>query len=122
LYALIVEDEVLVAEHIERALREIGYRSFDVAFSAAEAVAFAGRRCPDLITADLRLVDGSGIDAVLEICAERPIPVVFITANGGEIGRRLPDAVIVEKPFEMRTLEAAVARAAAAPFRAPPAP
>lgn len=122
MHALIIEDEVLVADCIEQALYPLGYRSFDIAFSAGEAVAAAGRRCPDLITADLRLVDGTGIDAVLEICADRPIPVVFVTGNGTEILSRLPEAVVVDKPFEIRGLEAAVARASAAPFVAPPNP
>lgn len=121
MHALIIEDEVAVADVVEQSLRTLGYRSFDIAFSAGEAVAFAEQRCPDLITADLRLVDGNGVDAVLEICADRPIPVVFISAVGAEIARRLPDAIVVEKPFKLQVVEAAVARAASAPFLAPPA-
>jgi DNA-binding response OmpR family regulator len=121
LHALIIEDEVSVADLIEQALRGTGYRSFDVAFSASEALAAARRRCPDVITADLRLVDGTGVDAVLEICAEQPIPVVFITANAREISNRLPDAIIVEKPFLIGSVEAAVANAVRDPFQSPAA-
>ena len=116
MHALIIEDEVSVADLVEQALREAGYRSFDVAFSASEALEAAGRRCPEIITADLRLVDGTGVDAVLEICADRPIPVVFITASPLEISDRLPDAIIVEKPFMIASVEAAVARAVKSPF------
>ncbi|HET9638408.1 MAG TPA: response regulator [Allosphingosinicella sp.] len=121
LHALIIEDEVQVACLVEEALRGSGYRSFDVAFSASEALEAARRRCPDLITADLRLVDGTGVDAVLEICSENPIPVVFITANPAEISRRIPDAIIVEKPFLISGVEGALAQAVRTPFLSPAA-
>jgi two-component system, response regulator PdtaR len=116
LHALIIDDEVAVVDRIEQALRALGYKTFDIAFSAAEAAASASRQCPDLITVDLRLVDGSGLDAVLQICAEQPIPVVFITTHGGEIVSRLPDAIIVEKPLAAESMKAAVLRAAESPL------
>jgi CheY-like chemotaxis protein len=121
LHALIIEDEVAVADLIEQSLRGAGYGSFDVAFSASEALASAQRRCPDLITADLKLVDGTGVDAVLEICSDQAIPVVFITANAWAISRRIPEAIIVEKPFLVSSVEAALAEAAKAPFLSPSA-
>jgi two-component system, response regulator PdtaR len=120
LHALIIEDEVAVVDQIEQALRALGYKTFDIAFSAAEAAASASRQCPDLITADLRLVDGSGLDAVLAICAEQAIPVVFITAHGGEIVSRLPDAIVIEKPLAAASMKSAVLRAAASPLIARP--
>lgn len=117
MHALVIEDEVAAVERVETALRALGYRSFDVAFSASEAIAFARRRCPDLITADLRLVDGSGIDAVREICSETPIPVIFITSvPAAEILSSIPDAIVVGKPFEPADVEGARVRALASPF------
>lgn len=121
MHALIIEDEVSAVDRIEHALRALGYSSFDIAFSGAEARAAAQARCPDLITADLRLVDGSGVDAVLEICSHMAIPVVFITSHAREISELIPDAVIVEKPFAHDGLERALAQAVNAPFLSPPA-
>ena len=121
MHALIIEDDVSAVDSIEQALRALGYTSFDIAFSGAEARASAHRRCPDLITADLRLVDGSGVEAVLDICSHMAIPVVFITSHPVEIGGLLPDAIIVEKPFERGTLEPALARAVNAPLSSRPA-
>lgn len=122
MHVLIIEDEVEAVDRIEKGLRELGYSSFDVAFSASEARAAAQRRCPDLMTADVRLVDGSGIDAVIEICSDKPIPVVFITAARPEtITATIPDAIILAKPLETDGLESAVARAVAAPFSSPTA-
>jgi len=122
LHALIIEDEVDAVDRLEEALRILGYSSFDVAFSTSEALDSARRRCPDLMTADVRLVDGSGIDAVIEICSDQPIPVVFVTAAPAEaITATIPDAIIVAKPFDMTTIEPAVARAKTAPFSSPAA-
>lgn len=120
MHVLAIEDDVATVDRVEEALRTLGYRTFDIAFSAAEALDSAQRRCPDLITADIRLVDGSGIDAVLEICADRPIPVIFITAAQPEqITAAIPDAIIVAKPFEIDRIKSAVARAVEAPFSSP---
>ena len=122
MHALIIEDEVSTADRVEQALRGLGYLSFDIAFSASEALDSARRRCPDLITADVRLVDGSGIDAVIEICSDQSIPVVFITAAKPEtVSGTIPGAVIVAKPFEVDDIRPAVARAVQAPFSSPPA-
>lgn len=122
MHVLIIEDEVEAVDRIEKGLRDLGYSSFDVAFSASEARAAARRRCPDLMTADVRLVDGSGIDAVIEICSDKPIPVVFITAaRPDDITATIPDAIIVAKPFELESIGPAVARAVAAPFSSPAA-
>ena len=118
MHALIIEDEVLAVEVIEAALRVSGYNSFDVAFSASEAIAAAEIRCPDLITADQKLIDGTGVDAVLEICAEQAIPVLFITANPDLIGRLLPRSVVVAKPFMIDEVRSAVGQAVARPFLA----
>jgi DNA-binding response OmpR family regulator len=60
-HALIIEDQFLIASLIEDELRELDYISFDVVDREQEAVAAAERRCPDLITADDRLTNGSGI-------------------------------------------------------------
>ena len=99
MHALIIEDESLIAMAIEDALRDCGFTSFDVAVSADEAVTLAANRCPDLITADVELRPGCGITAVLTICSEQRIPVLFITGSPGEVRIRMPGHGLVEKPF-----------------------
>jgi DNA-binding response OmpR family regulator len=108
MHALIIEDEAMVALAIEDVLRECGCSSFDVACSVDEAVAAAKGRCPDLITSDVRLAPGCGIDAVEAICAGRPIPVIFITGSPSEVVARRPDNLILHKPFSADRLAAAV--------------
>ena len=110
MHALIIEDEAMIALAIEGILRDCGFVSFDFACSVEEAVAAAERRCPDLITSDVRLAPGSGIDAVESICADKPIPVIFITGTPADVQARLPGQVILHKPFDALRLAEAVRR------------
>ena len=111
MHALIIEDESLIALTIEEALRDCGFSSFDLAVSAEEAVAAATRRCPDLITADVELRPGCGIDAVHSICSEAPIPVLFITGSPLKVRTRMPEHALIEKPFSTDDIRAAIEQA-----------
>ena len=117
MHALIIEDEPLIAMAIEDVLRDCGCSSFDFARSAAAALAAAGRRCPDLITADIRLAPGCGIDAVEAICADKLTPVVFVTGTPADLQARLPGRPFVQKPFDAPRLAAAVRLAISAKDR-----
>jgi CheY-like chemotaxis protein len=114
MHALIIEDEPFIAILIEDHLRRLGYTSFDFAVTETEAVAAALERCPDLITADMRLPQGCGVAAVQTICREAPVPVVFITATGWEVSERMKDAIVVRKPIIAEELASALAAAVAA--------
>ena len=116
MHALIIEDESMIALAIEEALRDWGFTSFDVAVSTEEALAAAIRKCPDLITADVELRPGCGIEAVHSICSEAPIPVLFITGSPMEVRIRMPEHALVEKPFSPDDVAAAIRQA----LREPP--
>ena len=111
MHALIIEQDGWIALMIEDVLRELGYESFTIAESPEAALAAANERCPDLITSDVRLGSGSGVEAVRQICSERPIPVVFVTATPWEVREALAKAVVVAKPFGYAALKDGVARA-----------
>lgn len=108
MHALIIEDESLIALAIEDVLRDCGFTSFDFAASAEEAVVAATGRCPDLITADVKLRPGCGIDAVHSICSERPIPVLFITGSPAEVRMRMPRHALIQKPFRAEDVMAGI--------------
>lgn len=84
---------------IEDSLRQCGFTSFDFAISKDDAIRSARGRCPDLITADVELQPGSGIDAVDEICSGPPIPVVFVTGSPQQVSERMPQHLLLLKPF-----------------------
>ena len=117
MHALIIEDEPLLALAVEEALDELGYVAVDVAATVDQAIAASRRKCPDLIVADHRIIDGTGTEAVLAICSHRTIPVVFVTASASEVRERIPKALIVDKPFSFDELAAAIALAIDQPFR-----
>ncbi|WP_390548120.1 response regulator [Qipengyuania sp. MTN3-11] len=115
--ALIIEDEPLLAFALEDDLRELGYTSFRTATSEKQAIEAARDKCPDLILADHRIIGGTGTHAVLAICADRAISVVFVSASGCEIRERIPEALVVNKPFTFSELQTAVQAAQNQPFR-----
>jgi CheY-like chemotaxis protein len=111
MHALIIEDEFLTALLIEDRLRDLGFTSFAFAMDEDEAAAAASHRCPDLITSDVQLSNGCGIDAVQRICDEKPIPVLYITGTTSLVRDRCPWAVVIEKPFGMSDLREGVKEA-----------
>ncbi len=111
MHALIIEDDYLIGRDIEDALTGLGFTSFSFARSQDAAVAAAATERPDLITADLRLLPGDGVDAVKSIRAERKIPVIFITGFAEDVLERVPNALVVQKPIKPLELNDAVEQA-----------
>ncbi len=101
---------MMIAAAIEYVLRDCGFDSFDVAASASAAVAAATRRCPDLITADVKLAAGDGIEAIHKICPQPSIPVIVITGcPADQVRHQLSEYPVLHKPFSEQTLTYAVA-------------
>lgn len=108
MHALIIEDEPLIAALIEDCLCDLGYTSFAFAERECEAIAAAEEHLPALITADNRLIEGTGVDAVREICASFEVPVIFIGGDPDAIKGVFPNAVVIGKPFRPDELQTAV--------------
>ena len=107
-HALVIEDFPVIAMSIEGELADMGY-SATIAATEAEAVALAEERCPDLIIADLRLAQGSGIDAVRRICGDRPIAVIFMSGDLEEVGgAAIGEAGFLSKPFTSTALRSTI--------------
>ena len=103
-HVLVIEDEALVAMMIEDSLVEHGATSVDVAASEAEAVEAAKVQRPDFITSDVRLLEGTGPEAVAAIVRlYGDIPVLFITASPDECTDCVPEAVM-PKPATPREI------------------
>ena len=70
------------------------------------------RSRPDLIVSGLVFPDGDGIDAVVELGRENPIPSVIVTASGspGYVEKAMEDHVMAYliEPVSAETLEAAI--------------
>lgn len=111
---LIIEDEPLVALHLERLVGDMGHRVSGSATTHAEAVEGARRSPPDLVLADIQLADGSsGLEAVTEILDMFDVPVVFVTAYPERYltGAKAEPTYLVSKPFDAKAIYATVGQA-----------
>jgi PAS domain S-box-containing protein len=79
---LIVEDERVVATHVERSLSDAGYTVTGIAASAAEAASLVDDQRPDVALVDIRLRGKSeGFEIAERLRHERDVPVVYMTAH-----------------------------------------
>ncbi|HWO93171.1 MAG TPA: response regulator, partial [Dehalococcoidia bacterium] len=108
---LVVEDEAVVAEVVERYLRRDGH-DVSVAFDGEAALAAIDRERPDLIVLDVMLPAIDGLEVCRRVRAVSETPIVMLTARGDEIDRLLGLGLgaddYVTKPFSPRELAARV--------------
>lgn len=111
---LVIEDEGLIASHLESIVAEAGHRVVANATTAAQAKILFDREKPDLVLSDVQLADGSsGIDAVDSIAERNDVPVIFITAFPEMLltGERSEPAFLIGKPFRDETVRTAISQA-----------
>jgi len=80
---LIVEDETLIAEDVQKMLLKWGYQVIGIATHGKQAIERAKEERPDLILMDIRIKgDINGVEAAINIEShyQRAVPVIFITA------------------------------------------
>jgi signal transduction histidine kinase/CheY-like chemotaxis protein len=79
---LIVEDERVVATHVERSLQDAGYVVTGIAASCAEARSSVQSSPPDIALVDIRLRGHSeGFEIAERLRVEHDVPVVYMTAH-----------------------------------------
>ena len=104
---LVVEDEPTLATAIAQRLASEGW-SARVAGDGANAVAAARQLRPDLVIMDIMLPVMDGLEATKRIVAERPVPVLILTARDDEsdkvIGLGVGADDYMTTPFSMREL------------------
>lgn len=108
---MVVEDEATIAGAIAARLRSEGF-DVQTAGSGPDGVALCARVAPDLVVLDRMLPGFDGIEACRRIQADRPVPVVFLTAKADEadvlVGLGAGADDYVTKPFSPRELVARV--------------
>jgi DNA-binding NarL/FixJ family response regulator len=79
---LIVEDQVLIAIHLQDLVEEAGHQVSAIAHDTAAAMAAAGRQRPAFAIMDLRLANGSnGLDAAQQLYESFGVRCLFVSAN-----------------------------------------
>jgi response regulator NasT len=77
---LIAEDETIIRLDLRALLEDNGFEVCAEARDGEEAVALARESRPDAVILDLKMPRLDGIEAARRIHAERPIPIVILTA------------------------------------------
>lgn len=108
---LVVEDEAIVAEVVERFLRREGYDTM-VVCDGKQALSAVKRFLPDLIVLDLMLPEIDGLEVCRQVRSHSETPIIMLTARGEEtdkvLGLGLGADDYVTKPFSPRELIARV--------------
>ncbi len=113
LRVLIVEDEELIAMLLAETVEALGHDVCATAATQAAAIVAAELHRPNFMIVDSGLADGCGVDAVEAILRTGFIPHLFVTGNALEVAAQRPDAIILQKPFFVPELAAAIERAMA---------
>ena len=114
---LVAEDETIIRLDLRDLLERAGFEVCAEARDGAEAVELARTERPDLAVLDVKMPRLDGIEAARRILAERPIPIVMVTAYGQpELVSRAVEAGVfgyLVKPFREGDLLPAIATAQA---------
>ena len=86
---LIGEDDPIVAQALRVQLESLGHQVVAVAHDGREVVAKAQSLDPAIAILDIKMPRVDGVEAVRQIMAHRPIPILLVTAHS--------DPEIVEK-------------------------
>ncbi len=108
---LVVEDEPTIAHAVASRLRAEGYL-VDLAADGPTAVSKALSDPPDAIVLDVMLPGFDGLEVCRRVQAQRPVPVLMLTARDDEtdmlVGLGVGADDYMTKPFSMRELVARV--------------
>jgi len=108
---LVVDDEPTIAQSVAARLRAEGFE-VEIAADGPSAVTAAAARRPDLVVLDVMLPGFDGLEVCRRIQAERPVPVLMLTARDDEtdllVGLAVGADDYLTKPFSIRELAARV--------------
>ena len=114
---LIAEDETIIRLDLRSLLEANGFKVCAEARDGIEAIELASTFQPDLMVMDVKMPRLDGIEAARRIVAERPVPVVMLTAFGQEelVARAVEAGVFgyLAKPFREQDVVAALVAAQA---------
>jgi two-component system, response regulator PdtaR len=109
---LIAEDETIIRMDLRQLLEWNGFEVAGEARDGAEAIALARECEPDLVLLDIRMPVVDGVECARRIYAERPVPIVMVTAHGdrGLVERALAAGAFgyLTKPFREADLIPAI--------------
>ena len=110
-HVLVVEDDPTINAALTERLRAEGF-TVTAAFDGPGAVSAFAEHGPDLVVLDVMLPGFDGLEVCRRIQAERPVPVLMVTARDDEtdilVGLGVGADDYLTKPFRMREVVARV--------------
>lgn len=110
---LVVEDEMIIADNICKALTALGYEALEPVINYTDAIIAIEQEAPDIAILDIQLSgEKTGIDIATEIRKKYDFPFIFLTSNAdtatvSQAKKTLPPAYLV-KPFTKDELYTAI--------------
>lgn len=105
---LIVEDELLLADHVTEAVHAMGLDPVGPVGTLEAAIALAETQQLDGALLDVRLRRGMRVYPVVEILWRRRIPFCFMTAYSDDQIEGMPAEAVLRKPLALPALHQAV--------------
>lgn len=108
----VADDEAVVRQFLCRILTNEGHRIVVAAETGRQLVLDCQRERPDLVITDIAMPDLDGLQAIHEICAEKAVPAIIVSAKSGDdVLARAADELVFSflvKPIKMDDLRPAV--------------
>ncbi|GAB3510788.1 hypothetical protein GCM10027341_49610 [Spirosoma knui] len=110
---LIVEDEPILAMELSDTLEAEGYDVVGTANNGRKALDLFKRQSVDLLLCDITIKgDWDGIETIHHLIAERPVPVIYLTALTDrqtlERAKQTYPAAYLTKPYQLHSLRTAI--------------
>jgi two-component system, response regulator PdtaR len=109
----VADDEVEMRDFFEKVLPRFGHQVVAVAENGVQLVEHCRQLQPDLVITDIKMPELDGIEAASQICRERPVPVILVSAyhDPALITRAEADYVLayLVKPIGLADLQPAIA-------------
>lgn len=102
---LIVEDERVIAEHLQEMLDSFGYDVIGIVATGDKAIEIAKKNRPDVVLMDIRInasLNGVETAVCLQGIYEDPVPILFVTAYSVEdfpVIKAVHPYAVLKKPF-----------------------
>ena len=108
----VADDEALIRRYFQEILPDMGHTVVAAAADGEELVAACAREKPELVITDIRMPNLDGIEAALTIFAERPMPIILVSAfNDDDLVERAAQSQAMAyliKPIERAHLETTI--------------